>query len=110
MRYPRRYAKRDMSKRVFQLVEKGRREAFSQIYSASPTLATDGQAQDGSGSGSGVGGAAASKVAATLPTKKAAMEIEAGGGMDVREGQASVSGQSHCCYCRRRRCCCCWQV
>lgn len=32
-----------------------------------------------------------SKVGAAVPTRKAAMEIEAGGGVDVREGQASVS-------------------
>lgn len=30
------------------------------------------------------------KVCAAVPTRKAAMEIEAGGGVDVREGQASV--------------------
>ncbi|CAN0528342.1 unnamed protein product [Ectocarpus sp. 12 AP-2014] len=56
------------------------REAFSQLYSSLPALAAG---QDG--------GLAMSKAGAAVPTRKAAMEIEAGGGVDVREGQASVS-------------------
>ena len=49
------------------------------------------------------GGLIMSKVGAAVPTRKAAMEIEAGGGVDVREGQASVSWVivvTSCCRCR----------
>lgn len=62
------------------MLEKERQEAFSQIYSASPKSIGD---QDS--------GLIMPRVGAAVPTKKAAMEIEAGGGVDVREGQASVS-------------------
>ncbi|CAM9839869.1 unnamed protein product [Ectocarpus sp. 13 AM-2016] len=60
-------------------VQQKEREAFSQLYSSLPALAAS---QDG--------GLAMSKAGAAVPTRKAAMEIEAGGGVDVREGQASA--------------------
>lgn len=99
-------------------MDKDNQERFSHIYGKSPPPTTDpaapscshfrGESAGGdAAAGAGVNanahanpaaaGASAfgmakgnNKVCAAVPTKKAAMEIEAGGGVDVREGQASV--------------------
>ncbi|CAM9186575.1 unnamed protein product [Scytosiphon promiscuus] len=60
-------------------IQQKRQDAFSQIYSASPKS-----------SGEQEPGLIMPRGGAAVPTRKAAMEIEAGGGVDVREGQASA--------------------